>query len=177
MRCCARSARGSFELTQTIRRPPWVRGSPVSMARFDARRAGSRRWRPPTPRQWRTAGRSPRHPWSGRHVSQVPGSHTAPERPLFLLWISVDTWITVPRCGEDVLVTEGAGSSRRLKPSSPVRPSGTRCGLPGNPVRFPLSHQILTSVPTEFPPVGAGGRFLGQDRAASQPVRRPQPRR
>jgi len=89
------------------------------MTRFDARRAGSRGWRPRTPRQWRTAGRSSRHPWSGRHLSQVPGCHTAPERPLFLLWISVDTWITLPRCGEDVLVTEGAGSNRRLTPSSP----------------------------------------------------------
>ena len=89
------------------------------MTRFDARRAGSRRWRPRTPRQWRAAGRSSRHPWSGRHLSQVPRCQTAPERPLFLLWISVDTWITVPRCGEDVLVTEGAGSSSRLRPPSP----------------------------------------------------------
>src|SRR6266566_3347726 len=100
------------------------------MTRFDARRAGSRRWRPRTPRQWRTTGRSPRHPWSGRHVSQVPGCHTAPERPLFLLWISVDTGITVPRCGEDVFVTEGAGSSRRLKSSSPRAAIRTDAGFP-----------------------------------------------
>src|SRR5260370_32826349 len=59
-----------------------------------------------------------------------------------------------------------AGSCARGKASpATVRPAGTRHWLPGKPVRFQLSHEVLTSIPTKFPCVEAGGRCVGQDPA------------
>ena len=52
----------------------------------------------------------------------------------------------------------------RLNPEVLVRPAGAWCWIGGHPVRFPLSHQILTSVPTEFSPVAADRRVLAQER-------------
>jgi len=54
-----------------------------------------------------------------------PGCQAAPERPLLVLWISVDTGITGPRCGEqdtELGLRSGwrAPTSRRDRPRAPL---------------------------------------------------------
>ena len=76
---------------------------------------------------------------------------------------------------EDRIGEARGGQQTRVRtggdtPQVPVWPPETRRWLPGNPVRFPLSHQILMSVPIEFPPVELTGGFwarIGQVRRGS----------
>src|SRR5712691_4672035 len=48
------------------------------------------------------------------------------------------------------------GSNGRPRPQG-LQPTRIGRWLSGDPVRFPLSHEILTSIPTEFPGVETGG--------------------
>src|SRR5215467_5842185 len=63
-------------------------------------------------------------------------------------------------------LTEGNGGPSRGHPSQVftvlvTQFSGSRSQ--GNPVQFPDSHSIPTSIPIEFPRIDVSGRVLGQD--------------
>ena len=108
LECCARNARGSFGLTQTIPRGATVG---VRLHRVNVT------FRRPTSGLTQVATANPASIADGATVSSPsvvrpsrisgPGCQAAPERPLFVLWISVDTGITaMPRARHGAGATE-----------------------------------------------------------------------
>ncbi len=108
LECCARNARGSFGLTQTIPRGATVG---VRLHRVNVT------FRRPTSGLTQVATANPASMADGATVSSPsvvrpsrisgPGCQAAPERPLFVLWISVDTGITaMPRARYGARATE-----------------------------------------------------------------------
>jgi hypothetical protein len=108
LECCARNARGSFGLTQTIPRGATVG---VRLHRVNVT------FRRPTSGLTQVATANPASMADGVTVSSPsvvrpsrisdPGCQAAPERPLFVLWISVDTGITaMPRARHGAGATE-----------------------------------------------------------------------
>lgn len=137
LECCARNARGTFGLTQTI-----PRGATVG-ARLHRVNAKFRR---PTSGLTQVATADPASMADGATVSSPsvirpsrisgPGGQAAPERPLFALWMSVDTGITArPRARHGpVLDPHGPTPGRRLEAVGAEQfVLGTDLGQTGNP--------------------------------------------